>query len=403
MKPKKVLVICDYTFPFSTGGAGRVIYEINKRLQKKGYDFTIISQSENNTNFDETVDGMRIIGFANPHHGLKFSTYRALQPIKIVKDLLKTTQFDLIHHHNMLSSAGIIMLKKNFNIPSLYTFHGPYDKELEVGIKHSKHKRGLLKKVILFLFVKVLSKLQGAMIKRVTTVITLSNYMKSECEEKKLNPNKVKIIPGGVDIKRFTPAENPDSLREKFGLPKNKKVLLTVRRLEARMGIHHLIDAMPKLIQKDPNIMLVIVGKGSHKDTFQNLIDNQNLNENVKLQGFVSEEDLTHLYQTASLFIMPSLALEGFGLSTLESLACGVPVVASPNGANPEILTQLEPTLVSKGYTSDALGSSIELALKNKWIAENPTAKQKCRDFATLHSWDIIADRYSTLYKTIEN
>jgi glycosyltransferase involved in cell wall biosynthesis len=78
----------------------------------------------------------------------------------------------------------------------------------------------------------------------------------------------------------------------------------------------------------------------------------------------VPEAHLASYYQTADLVLMPSLALEGFGLVTVEAMACGTPVLGTPVGAIPEILGQVDPILVAQGTDGRSLATALERLLQ---------------------------------------
>jgi glycosyltransferase involved in cell wall biosynthesis len=82
------------------------------------------------------------------------------------------------------------------------------------------------------------------------------------------------------------------------------------------------------------------------------------------LIGFVPEARLAAYYQTADLVLMPSLQLEGFGLVTVEAMACGTPVLGTPVGAIPEILRQVDPILVAQGTDGRSLATALETLLQ---------------------------------------
>lgn len=79
--------------------------------------------------------------------------------------------------------------------------------------------------------------------------------------------------------------------------------------------------------------------------------------------GFIPEEELPAYYQTADLFVLPTAELEGFGLVTIEALSCGTPVLATPLGANPEVLSALGAEFLCKDKTVEAIAECI-----NRWL-----------------------------------
>lgn len=140
-------------------------------------------------------------------------------------------------------------------------------------------------------------------------------------------PEKVKVIPGAVDEK-LSPGPKPKRLIERHGLD-GKEVLLTLSRLSAGeqyKGQDRIIQIMPQLLQKHPNLVYVIAGDGDDRPRLETLAHEKGLDGYVRFIGKVPESELPDLYRMADLFVMPSTQ-EGFGIVFLEARACGIPVV----------------------------------------------------------------------------
>ena len=122
----------------------------------------------------------------------------------------------------------------------------------------------------------------------------------------------------------------------------------------------------------------------------------------VKFTGFVPEDELPDYYRMADLFILPTRELEGFGLVTLEAMACGVPVLGTPVGGTQEILGKFDPNFLFKDITADSMADLI--ADNYRIIKDNPgkwaEISRRCRKFVEDHySWDKNIDALETLFK----
>ena len=152
------------------------------------------------------------------------------------------------------------------------------------------------------------------------------------------------MIPGGVDIEEFKPSSSLERreihIREKLKLKVEFLSCLTVRRLEQRMGLENLICAAGIVHRRNPDLkfQMVLTGKGSLKDRLEQLILEQEVSKCVQLVGLVPRETLPLYFRCADLFVLPTIAIEGFGLVTAEALASGIPVMGTPVGATEEIL-----------------------------------------------------------------
>lgn len=208
--------------------------------------------------------------------------------------------------------------------------------------------------------------------------------------------DRIVVIPGGVDATRFQPADKVEC-RKKLGWPVDKKIILCVRRLVRRMGLEHLIEAFAQIAADEPDAMLVIAGKGPLQDELRALCERLGLADRVTLTGFVPDENLPPTYAAADFSIVPTQALEGFGLITLESLACGTPVLVTPIGGLPEAVGGLDKSLILSGSSIEALAAGLKRGL----IQPLPSPAE-CRHYAeTLFAWPVIARRVLAVYDSV--
>jgi len=112
------------------------------------------------------------------------------------------------------------------------------------------------------------------------------------------------------------------------------------------------------------------------------------LEDHVRFPGLISEVELPCYYQTADFFILPTRALEGFGLVTIEALACGTAVLATSIGATPELLDELEKTLLFSGTAPEAIAQGIVTHLQR--FAAEPQGYDALRQ----RCWTAIKARF---------
>ena len=125
------------------------------------------------------------------------------------------------------------------------------------------------------------------------------------------------------------------------------------------MGVENLIHALRKISEGFSNVRLVIIGRGSLETRYRELVKELGLEKVVSFTGWIPDEVLVQYYQASDFFILPTRALEGFGLVSLESLACGTPVMGTPVGATPEILEPLGKNFLFKDETWEAISLGI--------------------------------------------
>ncbi len=153
-----------------------------------------------------------------------------------------------------------------------------------------------------------------------------------------VDPHRVRVLPCTVD-KKFTPGPKPADLIKKYGL-EGKKVLLIISRLssdEKYKGHDKIIEIMPALIKKYPDLVYVITGEGGDRERLQKLAEKYGMSEKVIFTGKIADEILPDIYRMADVFVMPSTG-EGFGVVFLEAVACGLQVIGGNQDGSTDAL-----------------------------------------------------------------
>jgi len=151
------------------------------------------------------------------------------------------------------------------------------------------------------------------------------------------------------------------------------------------MGIEQLLRALRTLPATD--VSVAIVGGGMLTNELRNLGSALGLDGRVTFVGQVPEDELPDWYRAADLFVLPTVAYEGFGMATVEALASGTPVVGTPAGATPELLEPLDPRLVAGGSDADSLAVAIQDAL----AFVDDEFRKRCRDYAVARfGWEQV-------------
>ncbi len=117
----------------------------------------------------------------------------------------------------------------------------------------------------------------------------------------------------------------------------------------------------------------------------------------MRLVGRISDADLVNSYRTADLVVMPSQALEGFGLTTAEALACRTPVVGTPIGATPELLAGIDPALVAADATPAGIAAAVINVVADSDLLAAIRLKLADGGVGDL-SWQCVAPRYLEEY-----
>ena len=235
---------------------------------------------------------------------------------------------------------------------------------------------------------------------RADRVITLSHYMKRVLVETyRFAETKVSVVPGGVNVDQFKQTISRQEARRQLHLPVDRPLIVAVRRLERRMGLQNLIEAIHEIRRTYPDVLLVIAGKGPLRQDLDNRIRSRNLTGHVQMVGAVTEQALPLLYRAADFSIVPSSAYEGFGLILLESLAAGTPVFGTPVGAIPEVLGPLGKSLLLEGASPGHLADGISEALSGR---RKLPCMTECERYAVEnYAWPLVVSSINAVYQDV--
>jgi len=288
-----------------------------------------------------------------------------------IKDLDAFEKFDCVNLHGPFT-VNTRALRKGLFV--LYTLHAVVSYEYVFRLKKIliankisvKSGTELLKAIILFPLHCIR---EWLCVRRANLVVVMSHYVKGTVKRYLPGVCLDRVIVSKIGVpSHFVPTSNKKQLKRELNL-NHETCLLTVRRLEDRMGLENLLAAIHLLSQDNllGGVKLYIIGKGSLREKLERLIKGCNIEKYVELLGFVEDTDLLRWYQACDVFVMPTEELEGFGISTIEAFAAGMPVVATSAGANPEVAGKLCPELITQSRNDPSeLAEKIEYYLQKK-------------------------------------
>jgi glycosyltransferase involved in cell wall biosynthesis/SAM-dependent methyltransferase len=395
VRPLRILAVADVSPLAVVGGAERTLWEQTRRLAQRGHDVRILCRAAGAAAPAQAVrDGVRIVEFAPVRRSpVNFVTSTVAGVRRAAARLLAEHDADLINVYQPLSGYGVLASSIGRRLPSLYSFLSPAPLEYRSRQRMTAHH---LAGAAGAAGVAALWMAEGACLRRATRLHVMSDFSLALLWRLYRIPAERTVkIPGGVDVERFQPAADRRQVRAELGLPLDGPLLLTVRNLEARMGLDTLIHAMVGLVRRAPDARLLIGGSGSHRAALERQVGELGLDKHVSFLGFVPDADLPRYYQAADVFVLPTRELEGFGLVTAEALACGTPVLGTPIGATPELLEPLDPTLVFRDATAEAMEADLTAFLDR--LARRPHdiagLRERCRRHAeSRFGWEHVVD-----------
>ncbi|MEP6617720.1 MAG: glycosyltransferase family 4 protein [bacterium] len=211
--------------------------------------------------------------------------------------------------------------------------------------------------------------------------------------------SRIHVVPGGVEMARFSEARSQGQCRRELGWPADRPVVLCVRRLVHRVGLDSLIAAAEDVRRRIPDLLILIAGVGPLAHDLERWIVERGLSDTVRMVGFVPDHQLPLAYRAADLSVVPSLALEGFGLIAVESLAAGTPCVVTPVGGLTEIIGPFSPQLIADSTHPADIAEVISSALLGE--RRLPSAAD-CVNYARANfDWPVIAARVRAVYEQV--
>ncbi|VVB99006.1 D-inositol-3-phosphate glycosyltransferase [uncultured archaeon] len=224
--------------------------------------------------------------------------------------------YDLIHAHDWLTSKGANEVKLKLSLPVVQTFHStefdrtsfPWDYILDIERAAAEHA---------------------------DLIIAVSKRTREQVKRLGAEGKKVRVVYNGVDSARFSGISLDRKTAD--GIKKGRKIVLFLGRLTEQKGPVQFLHAAKKVLSKNPDVLFVVAGKGELLPLLINMSLEMGMSQNVKFLGYVPEEEQQKIYKLADVYVMPSTS-EPFGITALEAMASGVPVIISKTSGVAEIV-----------------------------------------------------------------
>ena len=359
-----VVLFAEVTAERVIGGAERVLRQQALGLTKLGHHVCVIARAP-----FESAEATLSIGSVTER---RYPVRRTSEPAFVwssvqnslqVFDLTRqTSPVDVAMIHQSLAGLGPILSRYRTVSRWVYVCHSLAQEEY---LTRAERATTTLERVRRRLSARARSWIERMVMRRCHHVVVLSEFMKQQVMATHgIASRHITVVPGAADPGTFYPPHDRNEIRRELKLPESRTILFTVRNLVPRMGLENLLEAMTMLGQEPRNLLLLIGGEGQLRPRLEELIRSKGLQDEVQLLGFVPEDQLAKYYQASDLVVMPTLQLEGFGLVTVEALACGTPVMGTPVGAIPEVLRTVDPLFVTEGTDGVSLAKTLRLVLE---------------------------------------
>lgn len=365
----RVALISYHAF-LNPGGVKRHVLGLHKEFKRREIYCKIIAPRRS---FKEEYDKDIILlgtSFPLPLLG-SISDFDVNFNTLAIERVLEKEKFDVLHFHNFGPSS--VQIVQQSQVLNILTFHS-----------NPRGSKLLMKFPIIL---KTLETIANWKLDGVIGVAPLSLKF-----FKKYRGPKI-VIPNGIDLEDFNPK-----------VPKIKKFLdkklniVYVGRIEKRKGLIYLLRAYNILQKKYNNLRIIAVGDGAEmKQKCQNYVKEHNLKE-VHFVGAKHGQELVSYYNTADIFVSPSIFGESFGLVLLEAMACQKAVAAFGNQGYRELLAgKASARFLAKPRDFKELANKIEILIRNEKLRDE-MGKQNLKD-AQDYSWKKVADKILKFYE----
>ncbi len=348
------------TYLPNNDGVVACLLNYRKGLEKRGHEIFILTpgtKKQKQENKDKNVYYFTSASFK------PYPDYRlALFPFQSARKLLKEMNVDLIHSHGIATTGlAAIDCANHLKIPSIASFH-----TMVPSATHYLTSRADMQKFL----EEVSWKYLRWYYKFFKRVLVPSNFTQKILEKEGIT--NTNVMPAGINY-RFYAGGDGEWIRKRHRLGK-KKIVLHVGRLVKEKNLELLINEAQSIINKKPNVVFIIVGKGPAEEHYKNLVALKGLDEYFIFRGFVPRKELPDYYNVADAFAFPSY-FDTQGLVALEAMAAGLPVVAPERSGSSDF--------VQDGETGYLFKEEVDFREKLLLALENgKKMEKKCKEVA---------------------
>ncbi len=380
---KRILFFSLTYYPF-IGGAEVAIKEVTDRISPEDYKFDMITlRFDSNLPKFESFGNIDIfrIGFGCP--GAKIQDFKKfpLVVMKYIYPFWALAYAVILHHRKPYDAVSTVMTSYASFGALFFKFLFPdvlYIARLDDGDPFEYYKKRT--RIVGPLFKKLFTKADFV----ITSSTYLSNIVRGMGYKK-----EVVVVPNGVNAEHFSKVysdEELDTLKKKLGKNEDDFYLITTSRLVTKNACDDVIKSLPLL--KD-SIKFLILGIGPDEVMLKKLAIESGVSDRVMFLGQINHSEMPKYLKVSDVFIRPSLS-EGFGISFIEAMVAGLPVVATPVGGITDFLTDNETGVFCEVRNPTSISQKINLLFENKDLRER-LIKNGAKMASERYDWGLVS------------
>ena len=384
----KVLILTHYFQPH-IGGIEIVAYNQAKEVVKRGHQVTIITSKTGEEVEEEIIDGIKVIRVK----ALNFFENHFAVPYPIFYPKLLFRLKEKVKESDVINTHGIVWMHSFFSTIISRIFQKPI-------VLHQHNTYINYENPILRLIEKIADNTIGRYtLNSADHIIAVSEETKKYVLSIAKKLNNISILYNGVNFKRFKPIRNKKIVRKKFKINPEGFICLTIRRITFKNGIDTFLQVAKFFNEKRKDMLFVLGGTGPDTDMVKKYIRENHLS-NIKLLGFVSNEELPDYYALSDIFILPSKTGEGFPMVVIEAFASGLPVIGTNTGGQIEVIRDDQTGFIVEPNKSKQIAKKIEYLSENKKLLEEMS--KNCRKLIEKEfSWGKNVDKLLSVYQEV--
>ena len=381
--------------PYNSGGLGAATYQLCRSLAKDNVDIDFILPYEAEHNIDfMNIEAAKPKGIISVERlGIAYDSYKYVMEdnsesvfdiytqVKLYEEaaynLAINKTFDIVHAHDWLTFRAALRIKEKTNCPIVLHFHS-------VETDRAGGKRGN----------PLIHEIEELSLNLADKVIAVSEFTKNSIiRDYDIDPDKIEVVHNSINAYELISLDNQNVYKYLTHMKsKGYKVVTNIGRLTIQKGISNLLKVFAKVLEFNPKTLLLIVGSGDQMHELVELGADLGIAKNVIFTDFQRGKNWRDAYAIGDIFVMPSVS-EPFGLTPLESISYGTPVLISKQSGVSEILNN---ALVCDFWDIDEMANKIVSVISNDSL-RSELSKNSLNEVLRL-SWDNASKKVMNVY-----